>query len=314
MEIGMIKNKLHSKIILKCTECVFRLKTRHLSKKKQNLLWERKKEKYYVPLFHRDNGKIPHLFSKLLKAEWMQEVKILPRIVIVISTRCTLKCKYCGEFIPYFENKTDICVQQIVYDLECLLGQMDYICTLEFIGGEPFLHKDMDILLRNVKQYKEKIGKVEITTNGTVRIEEKLLPLLRDEKVEVLISNYKVNAEKVRELRKKLKSEKINHKVLDAKYWTDSGKIVFNGLSKKDTYKMYMQCYAASDCRTLYKGKLLLCSRGPYMIELGYYPNCVDIHKTNLCKNLYAFYLRSGYATCKYCKHNEKKIPVAEQI
>lgn len=307
-------NKIKEKAVLVCARCLFYMKWMHISEAKRKQLWERKKEKYYAPLFYWGGSEIFKFFPKLLRAEWNQKIVILPRIVVVISTRCTLKCKYCGEFIPYFEKKQDLDAKYVIDDLEHLFSQLEYICTLEFIGGEPFLHNDLDSFLKKVNQYDLKIGKIEITTNATVSISDKLLSTLKNEKIEVLISRYKVNCGKVRELKEILKREGIKFRILYAKYWTDSGKISFNGKSKESTYEMFMHCYASRDCRTLYKGKFLLCSRGPYMIEQGYHPNCLDIHKNNLCSNLYTFYLQPGYATCKYCRHNEKKIPIADQL
>ena len=311
----MKKERIVERFILICVKYLFNIRNCHITKNKRKRFWKQKKEKYYMPLFCRLNHKmLIALLPKLLKAEWNQQIKILPRIVLVISTRCTLKCKYCGEFIPYFENRRDINSENIISDLNCLFSQLDYICTLEIIGGEPFLHKDLDCFLKNLNENKSKVGKIEITTNATIRISNKLRSLLQDEKIEILISNYKVNSKQVKELKKICEYEKINYRILDAKYWTDSGKIIQNGRTKENTYKMFMRCYASRDCRTLYKGRLLLCSRGPYMIEQGYNPNSLDIYKFDLCSNLYTFYLESGYATCKYCRHNEKRIPVAEQL
>lgn len=312
--VGKVIDKIIWKVVLTCAKCLFNMKWMHISGTKRKQLWEQKKNKYYDPLLYWGDRKIFQFIPKLLRAEWNQQIVILPRIVVVISTRCTLKCKYCGEFIPYFNQKQDLRTEYVLKDLEQLFNQMEYICTLEFIGGEPFLHNDLDIFLKKVNQYNSRIGKVEITTNATVPIPDKLLTILKNQKIEILISHYKVNSRKVRELKEILKRERINYRSLDAKYWTDSGKIHFNGKSRKSTYEMFMHCYASRDCRTLYKGKFLLCSRGPYMLEQGYHPNCLDIYINNLCSNLYTFYLQSGYATCKYCRHNEKKIPIAEQL
>lgn len=309
------KGKILEKFILICIQCIFYIKQIHVNKNERERLWKQKKEKYYMPLFYWISHKaLIDLLPKLLFAEWNKQIKILPRVVFVISTRCTLKCKYCGEFIPYFDDKKDIVSEDVIRDLNCLFNRLDYICTLEFIGGEPFLHKDLDLFLKKANDYNFKIGKIEITTNATVKIPNRLIPLLQNKKVEVLISNYKVNAKYVNELNRFCKKNKIASRILNAKYWTDSGNIIQNGLTKENTYKMFMNCWASRDCRTLYKGRLLLCSRGPYMLEKGYFPNSLDIHMDNFCRNLYTFYLESGYDTCKYCRHNERKIPVAEQI
>ena len=85
------KSKILEIITLTCVHLVFNIRHIRLNKKKRERFWKQKKEKYYMPIFSRiDNKELMHFFLKLLVAEWNQQIKILPRIVFVISTYFSL--------------------------------------------------------------------------------------------------------------------------------------------------------------------------------------------------------------------------------
>lgn len=304
------------KILLFLTKYIFLKKM--AKRTNAHELWERKEEKYYKAILNQisvSNQRISiRECLKLIRSEWRQEITILPRIVVVISTRCSLKCKYCGEFIPYFTDKVDISADEVIKELDCIIGQMAYIHTVEFIGGEPFLHNELDRILRRTLQWGNKIGQIELTTNAVVSIKPNVLSLLKNKQVLVLISVYPFNRSRVRKLERILKEQGICYQEIKTSCWSDFGAISKNTNSKEAIEKMYMKCIASRDCRTLYKGKLMYCSRGPYMLESGYNPGGLSIFKGEIRANMYKFYLNGANNSCRYCHYNHKPIPVAEQL
>ena len=301
------------KMIIRLSKIIFLNSFSKLEKKQKMILWKRKEEKYYNALFLQQTIGIKQGIN-LLKAELKKEINILPRIIIVISTRCSMKCEKCGEFIPYFEKKNDISTEYIIDEIYNLFRQIDYIYTVEVIGGEPFIHKDFAKIMNTLFQFDSQINKIQVTTNAVFNIQSDIIHEIKNSKLEILISEYPNNKAKVCQLGKILKEEGINFKIIRAKYWTDFGPICYNNLKNEQINHMYMQCNASRDCRTLYMGNLFYCSRGPYMIENGYNPNRISIYSPNFKRKLYAFYNKVSKNTCGYCNYNRKPIPVAKQI
>lgn len=108
-----------------------------------------------------------------------------------ITTRCTLKCKNCNMFMPYYENPEDFSYEQIVKDIDLLFGVVDYVYNFELLGGEPFLHKDLNKILSYIKDnYQNRIGRLGIFTNGTLIPSVETWKLLHKYDVKILISDY----------------------------------------------------------------------------------------------------------------------------
>lgn len=120
------------------------------NRKQQNpqKLWKIKLKKYYEPLFryHRQytifqNNKLNSciLYRHLLLDELKKEVTLIPRLAVIITTRCTLRCKKCAGLFPYFAEKQDIAYQNIIKSMKAVEKKTDYIYCLELVGGESFL-------------------------------------------------------------------------------------------------------------------------------------------------------------------------------
>jgi len=85
-----------------------------------------------------------------------------------ITTRCSLNCKDCMQYIPY-RSKQDIPIIKLKHDLDSLFKCVSFIGEISIIGGEPFLHKHLTELLKYINEnYIERIGSLVITTNGTI--------------------------------------------------------------------------------------------------------------------------------------------------
>ncbi len=80
-------------------------------------------------------------------------------MLFVRLTGCNLRCKYCDTTYAYFEGEE--------YTLERLLEEIDKSRS-EFVhltGGEPLIHKNIDVLIGSIKN-----KKILIETNGSVDI------------------------------------------------------------------------------------------------------------------------------------------------
>lgn len=85
------------------------------------------------------------------------------------TTACNLRCKNCLNFVPYLKKQTFRDISRLKADVDLLFSKVDYILLFHISGGEPFLYPQIGELLSYVgKAYRKQIGRLEITTNGTV--------------------------------------------------------------------------------------------------------------------------------------------------
>ena len=75
------------------------------------------------------NGK-DYCSMETFLTEWFWRFKkkvCLMEIHSTITSRCTLKCKHCNMFMPYFKEHVDYEISDIMYDLELLFKHVDYL-------------------------------------------------------------------------------------------------------------------------------------------------------------------------------------------
>lgn len=110
-----------------------------------------------------------------------------------VTTWCSLNCEKCNMFIPYYDNekRRHHTFSEMKEDIDILLSFADYIFTYTFLGGEPFLNKEIkDIVSYVGSTYSERIGRLGITTNGTIIPDEETLHQLKKYHVAISISDY----------------------------------------------------------------------------------------------------------------------------
>lgn len=162
---------------------------------------------------------------------------IVDSLDIKVTDRCTMKCKYCAAALDYMEEAKDNDINVVIDDFFCFLSKVNFIRRIFVTGGEPFLHPDIDMLLKCFSDSsisKEKCGSVCIITNGTVLPKDETISLLKRADMNVLISDYKpYNSSgkyRVTELVKILNDKKIPYRLSGLQSgWRDIQSIVDYG-------------------------------------------------------------------------------------
>ena len=65
----------------------------------------------------------------------------LKRTTFKITSKCTLKCKLCLAYIPYYKNPKDLSYENAKKILARFFSLVDKIGTFSITGGEPFINK-----------------------------------------------------------------------------------------------------------------------------------------------------------------------------
>lgn len=226
---------------------------------------------------------------------------MITRLVVVLGTKCSLRCRDCNNLMNHFKPQFDIDATQILQALKNLLRVVDGIVKCELIGGEPFLAKNFTSILEFCLS-NEKIWSVEATTNGTIMPQEDSIKLLQHEKMVVRISDYGELVDK-RPLIEYLEKRHIKYMLLDIGDWTVPGDVTKRGRNTEELKKIYENCIPAYWCKALFRDKMFVCPRAASLYELGYMKEkeylCID---ENLSKEaLERFVFKDIGLACDYC-------------
>lgn len=227
---------------------------------------------------------------------------VLPRMTVIMSTKCTYRCKNCINMIPYYRRQKDIASEQIIRDIDNVAACVDEWIFCELIGGEPFLYKDLMIVLQHVISM-EKIRNILLITNGSIFPDEPLIRLLRNNKITVRVSDYGIN-KKVDEFVSILKNYEVRVDITKNMKWIMPGSAHKRYRTETQLKEQYNKCHAPKLCKTLYNSRIYACNRAMALHDLGYISSEQDWMevKNEMEVNILDNFLKREWClACDYC-------------
>lgn len=262
----------------------------------------------------------------------------LPRLAIVITTRCNLRCKLCSVGVPTQKEVYHIDWEAFKQELAALFSVVDTVGSLEFAGGEPFLHADLPRMIELFMRYKSRFQQWLIVTNGTIQPSDNLIDILKKNKDKgiVHLSDYNIYPERTQQLVQLLNEIGYRYRVDtyygDEQYqdgWVDPGAMGARGRSEEELRYVFSHCGIVKNggCWRLYRGKVHLCTRSTRCTDAGFdFPqDYVDLLDTatsaeEKAEQLLSLLSTSYISACDYCNGDlgtmdkSKRFPAAEQL
>lgn len=150
---------------------------------------------------------------------------VLSKIDTVITSRCTLKCRDCNLFIGYANHHADMGLEDLKKNFDIFFDSVDYVYEYTLLGGEPFIHVELDqILSYLMENYGNRIGKVNLISNGTIVPRENVLGLMKKYDMTVHISDYTQSVKyekKLAEVIETFSKNGIEYYVIPNNTWKD---------------------------------------------------------------------------------------------
>jgi organic radical activating enzyme len=274
-----------------------------------------------------DEHKIKHTWYKNIASIWpyeyLNKIHIFQSDVLV-TERCNLNCSHCNMFIPHFEMPKHRELDTMIKDIDSYFNIVDYVSVFHLVGGEPFLHPQIqDVIQHILSNHIHKIDKFIITTNGSIAPKPSTIELLKSSNVILSVSNYSDKLEKLKTKVEKVidiyKTNGIKHYVRNEIEWYDFGDLrVKNNLPTDKLIKHFDSCTAPF--RGLNDGKFYYCHLNTGAVLTKLFPldknDYVEIDKVSK-EDLLKFdlgYTDLGYITfCDNCNgcNTGIKIPVS---
>lgn len=109
-----------------------------------------------------------------------------------VTKQCNLKCKMCGQLLFGPVERRSFPSEQIIHDADMVFNLVNHIDILKLIGGEVFTYAKLGELIEYLRKYRDKIGLLEIYTNGTIFPKTEVLDAIRnyDGEKQITISDY----------------------------------------------------------------------------------------------------------------------------
>ena len=190
---------------------------------------------------------------------------------LMITEKCSMKCRDCSNLMQYYEHPENADLQ-VMYDMiDGLAEKMDEIYEFRVIGGEPFMHKEIHLVLDHVNAM-EKVKKVSIFTNATIVPREHQWPSLQHEKVRLFITDYDELSRNRQRLIAALEEKGIAYVSEKANGWTDCASLEKHNRTKSENEALWTAC-CAKNLATLADGRLYRCPFAANAAKLGAVPD-----------------------------------------
>jgi organic radical activating enzyme len=196
-----------------------------------------------------------------------------------VTYRCNIKCKHCLQFNPYYAIDTDYDLQDVLKLVEQYFSIVDRVEKFTVSGGEPFLRSDLPLIIDKMRQYQPQIGKIILTTNGTLLPSDALIEQLSSMScIEVNISNYgpslSTEVEKIEQIltKRQIRFETFSYSGDDLRYggWIDFTDHTLKHKTQKSIREIAKLCANRNGGNiVLVPGRMFVCFRVMRRFDLG---------------------------------------------
>ena len=251
---------------------------------------------------------------------WNEQAMLFPFIEMVITTKCNLKCMFCSNLIPYYQEPCIEKKEDVLEWIDALSQKAKYVFRLKLHGGEPLTHPDIAEIIAYACS-KENILDVRLSTNGTVIPNKDALIAMTNPKFRLHISDYEKSCGiKTDRLESLCTQYGINVFKMKDEPWQNLGDVSLRARTASEKKKMITECNM-STCRSFQKGILYVCSRAGHGERQGHFVNN-DVDRLNFKSSLtfeqyLTFFGNYDFVACSHCDgaiKGKNEIPAGEQL
>ena len=216
-----------------------------------------------------DVGKHQHLTSqsymearilvyKKGHAAYFDEEKTYMRSVdVMITTRCSLKCKSCSNLMQYYVDPKNTDHEKILAALEIINENVDEVSEFRVIGGEPLMNKGWAHIVNGINE-KNPERQIFIYTNGTIAPKDEQLETFHGKNVNFIITDYGKLSRNINKLTEKLTKYNISYVRDLAELWVDCSSIRHHKRTASELEEVFKQC-CVKYIYTFLHGRLYRC-------------------------------------------------------
>ena len=245
---------------------------------------------------------------------------------LILTDKCSLRCKGCSRRIPELENPSDYDADKMLQSIQNIMKAGFVIDVLRLTGGEPFLYKPLSKLINGLLKH-PKINNIHVVTNCTLLPSDEMLRAFQNNRVCIRMSNYGELSVKHGELIALFEKNNIHYEDTKYSFWYEILE-VNQQLSPEQLQSRFYNCLHHMRILRILEDKAYICDPALLTAQRGWAiipeQETVDLTDTPDCikRKLSDLLNRKEYHSgCRYCFisseiENERfrRIPVAEQL
>lgn len=263
---------------------------------------------------------------------YKNEIVFVSDLTLVITQKCTLKCKYCNAFMPQIAHPKDVVLDNIKKDLEYYFSWVDSVNVLGLCGGDAMAHSNFKDVLCYIGEeyYPARIKHIEVYSNAVIIPDAEVLDMFKKYNIIYRFTDYGSNSgkQRIKEVIKVLESHHIMYDHAKFKEWYDCGyPQESNGIKEEEKLIKFCTACDRKTCHSLHNGRLFTCGMCLSADMIGYCEikeeDYFDLRHYDKDKRIEFLEYYLGYSTrgyyeyCKKCNGgtniNKKVITVGEQ-
>ncbi len=186
---------------------------------------------------------------------------------VVVTERCSLRCRKCSNLMQYYHAPKNFDVYQIKNSLDKVLNIVDGIYELIILGGETFMNPDFHLLLDWYID-NPKIKAIVVLANATIFPKEDVLKKMTHRKIVIRISDYGELSRSLDKWAVWCESNHVEYEIVRMDKWQDCGNLEKHNYSASEIRYVYETC-ECKDTPTLLEGKLYNCPYAANAANLG---------------------------------------------
>jgi len=238
---------------------------------------------------------------------YFPELVIVKQLDVMITEKCSLKCKDCSNLMQYYIAPTDADKNIINFSVEKFSTSVDYILELRVIGGEPFVNKECFEIIEFLNTISNK-SRICVYTNGTIIPNDTNLKSLTGSDIFLRISDYGSISRNVSGLTRALDNVNANYDVIKFEKWQDCAKIEYFEESEAQLAAKFKDC-CVQNYFTILNDTLYNCPFAANAININAIPKFedeyIEIPATDvddIRKIIRSMvYEKKYYGSCKFC-------------
>ena len=130
-------------------------------------------------------------------------------------------------FVPYYHKKIDYSFDELKQMYDLFFKYVDYTFCITLLGGEPFISPILGEIIDYLgSKYSEKIGVINIISNGSIVPNDDLIEVIVRNKVLVYLSDYSATISyksKFMQVVKKLQENNVEYDLRISDNWKNFG-------------------------------------------------------------------------------------------
>lgn len=240
--------------------------------------------------------------------KYYPEKLVIPSIDVIITERCSLKCRDCSNLMQYYVDPQNLEFKEVFEALDILMESVDHVVEFRVLGGETFMNKDAYKFINRLREYKNKT-RIAVYSNGTIIPKGHNLDCLIHDDTYLRISNYGTLSKNIDNMVKIFDEFGIEYDVENCDAWQDCSTISKMEKSVEELEAMYSDC-CVKNYLTLLKGNLYNCPYAANASNLGALPKFPGEYialnkkqdKSKIRERIKILLREKTYfSACKYC-------------